>query len=373
MNIRIIHAADQHIGMKFNSYPESVRRQLIEERFLALQGIVELANEKKAQILALAGDLFDSTTAKLADIRRVCALLASFAGEAVWIIPGNHDFYQADEDSLWYKFKKEKKEKVHVFDEYKAYGFDIEGRELVVYPCACRSKHSANSVIVWVKHEPKDPGNLHIGLAHGNVEGLGLDKEGNYFNMTREELASAGLDLWLLGHIHVPFPSQASVATNPGLFMAATHTPDGWDRKHPGYCWSIEIDESKKVKAERIETGNIRFCDWSRELNSSSDIESLKSEMNALNHERTLVKLELTGRLGRAEKEELTQEMVKWKEQLLCFEIIDLTKDLIDEAYINLNYPQHSLPHKLLSALYKEDPNGIALQLASQLIEKQKK
>jgi exonuclease SbcD len=373
MSIKIVHSADHHIGMKFNSYPEIVRKKLMEERFLALKRIVDYGNDHKAHLLILTGDLFDSTTIKAADIKTTVSILNAFSGDAVWIIPGNHDFYQPGEDAIWEKLKKAKNEKIHVFDAYQSYGFEVNGIELVVYPCACRSKHSTDSVVGWVGREEKEKNKLHLGLAHGNVEGLGLDKEGKYFNMTREELASLGVDLWLLGHIHVPYPSHESVTTNPGLFMAATPTPDGWDRKHPGYCWYIEINDKKDIKANRVRIGGLQFYNKSFEINAQTDIDKLKAEINSMDKENSLVRIELKGRLGEAEIIEVEQLLQTWKNDFLHLELNNQLKHLINQAYINTHYIDDSLPHKLLTSLLEEDSGGISVQLANQLIERLQK
>jgi DNA repair exonuclease SbcCD nuclease subunit len=57
MPIRIIHTADNHIGLPFNQYP-AVADHLIEERFLALERLVAVANERNAHFFVVAGDGF---------------------------------------------------------------------------------------------------------------------------------------------------------------------------------------------------------------------------------------------------------------------------------------------------------------------------
>ena len=59
---RILHTADNHIGISFGRYPESTQGRLIEERFTALERIVATANECEAHFLVVAGDLFDKQT-----------------------------------------------------------------------------------------------------------------------------------------------------------------------------------------------------------------------------------------------------------------------------------------------------------------------
>jgi len=227
MGIRIIHTADNHIGMKFSSYPDIVKDELINQRLLALKSIIQVANEKKAHYVVIAGDLFDSTNVKSAVIKSVVAILKEFSGEAVIVVPGNHDFYEESTDSLWSKFKKEvDSRKIIVLSDYKAIDLSVGDQKVIFFPCCCKSMHSAENMIEWVQDSVKDTSAINIGIAHGNVTGLGLDDVDRYFNMDITELKDAGLDFWLLGHIHVPFP-KTNGSENPNFFFSGTHVPDG--------------------------------------------------------------------------------------------------------------------------------------------------
>ena len=46
MPIRIVHTADNHIGMPFRQHEDDTRNQLLEERFEALERLIETANEQ---------------------------------------------------------------------------------------------------------------------------------------------------------------------------------------------------------------------------------------------------------------------------------------------------------------------------------------
>jgi len=99
MPIRIIHTADNHIGLPFKQYP-AVAERLIAERFLALERLVAIANEQSAHFFVVAGDLFDSPRVRVGDIDKVAAVLRGFTGEAVIVVPGNHDYYAGSETEL---------------------------------------------------------------------------------------------------------------------------------------------------------------------------------------------------------------------------------------------------------------------------------
>lgn len=105
-SIKIIHTADNHIGKKFSGryYSASHQERLINERFEALERVVENGNKRKAHFLLIVGDLFEILHVKGSDINRTVAVLDKFEGEAVLVLPGNHDFFESSKDGLWAKF-----------------------------------------------------------------------------------------------------------------------------------------------------------------------------------------------------------------------------------------------------------------------------
>ena len=107
MPIRIVHTADNHVGIAYQRYagdPE-VRARLIAERIEALKRVVAEANARQAHFLVVAGDLFDRPTVAQRDVKDVVAVLAGFAGTDVLVLPGNHDFYEGPQSSLWKTFR----------------------------------------------------------------------------------------------------------------------------------------------------------------------------------------------------------------------------------------------------------------------------
>jgi DNA repair exonuclease SbcCD nuclease subunit len=242
MPIRIIHTADNHIGLPFKQVPADVAKRLIEERFLALERLVGVANARAAHFFVVAGDLFDSTRVKPGDIEKAANVLRGFDGVAVIVVPGNHDHFATSETEVWKRFRKatEADARIDLLVDPAVKSYDVEGQAVHFFPCACPSKTGAESTIGWVAEAAGQLATgLKIGIAHGNVTGLGLDAEGQYFTMEPAALEAAGLATWLLGHIHVPFPTSESGERSP-YFMAGTHTPDSLRCRHGGSAWSIE-------------------------------------------------------------------------------------------------------------------------------------
>ena len=374
MSIKIIHTADNHIGISYNTVSQA-KVELVKERLDALKRIVEEGNKEKANYLVIAGDLFDVTKLNKSKTNEVIKVLKEFK-EKVIIIPGNHDFYIDEADSLWHYFKTNvDAEKILILDQYEVLIDTVGDQEVRFYPAACRTLHSDAHVIGWVAAEEKAKNAIHIGIAHGNVVGLGRDEDGKYFNMKESELKGAGVDFWLLGHIHVAYPTQDLVNENPGYFMSGTHMPDSWKSTNSGNAWVIEIDDLKNVKARKFHPSKFNYKVVEADLRSMVDIDSLKNQLANCDKANTAVRLNLTGILIDSEIKALEDFFKSCSERttgFIHFEGNKFIKRKIDIAAINNEFANGSLLHILLTELLNEDPDGLSTQKAFEAIKKNK-
>jgi exonuclease SbcD len=371
MSIRIIHTADNHIGLPFKQYPAEVASRLIEERFAALARLVTVANEQKAHFFVVAGDLFDSTRVKKEDIDKVAAVLRGFDGVAVIVVPGNHDHYANSETELWKRFRKatEAAPRIDLLVEPAVKSYDVEGQAVHFFPCPCPSKTGAEPTIGWgAEAAGQLATGLKIGIAHGNVSGLGLDAEGQYFNIEPVALEAAGMATWLLGHIHVPFPTSES-GERSSYFMAGIHTPDSLRCRHAGSAWSIECDGECVTRYERLAPGEIAFRRLEKELLSADDVADLVRTCEALDAGSTVFDLQLSGRLSATERAHLTAEIDRLRPGFLNLTEESDIHDRIDAAQIEREYRRGGLAQRLLTALLADADHPDAATLAHELIE----
>jgi hypothetical protein len=247
--------------------------------------------------------------------------------------------------------------------------YDVEGQAVHFFPCACPSKTGAESTIGWVAEAAAQHATgLKIGIAHGNVTGLGLDAEGQYFNMEPAALEAAGIATWLLGHIHVPFPTSESGERSP-YFMAGTHTPDSLRCRHAGSAWSIECDGDRVTRYERLAPGEIAFRRLTQELLSADDVAGIVRTCEALDAGSTVIDLQLFGRLSAAERAHLTAEIDRLRARFLNLTEESDIHDRIDAAQIEREYRSGGLAQRLLTALLADADHPDAATLAHQLIE----
>lgn len=370
--IRLLHTADLHLGLKFTrGYAPALRDRLVERRLECLSELVDLAHARSCEVLVVAGDLFDHPRVPKGLVREAAAILARFGG-IVAVLPGNHDFVQ-EEDPVWPVFVDALGERHHLLRRETPCDLREQGVPLVLFPGVCGSRHSKSNAIGWIPEALSGmdlpPSVRRVGVAHGSLEGLSPDFGGDYFPMTRRELEGMGLDAWLLGHTHVRFPDRDRTAGDR-IFYPATPEPDGFDCRHGGHAWVLQLDEDGSVEGESLRTGRFRFRSMRRTVSTEAEVEALGAEMASLDPGCDLVKLEVSGRLPG----ELHENRSKWLAALET-SVLHLESDTnglireITAADIDREYSDGSFPHRLLTELAKEGGESGALQLAWDLVK----
>ena len=368
MSLKLLHTADLHLGMTFNNrpYPEEVRSRLVEARFEALAGLVELANEEKCRLLVIAGDLFHRANVSAEAVIRAIDILKRFEGVTA-VLPGNHD-YCDPYSALWAQFRDKAFDELLLLAEQRPYRLHDYGIDAVLYPAPCDSKHSAENRLDWLKTIAEKPeGRWHIGVAHGTVRGISPDFNDQYFPMEEAELSALKMDYWCLGHTHVRYPDLNETGREVFIY-SGTPEPDGFDCRHNGMVWITELNDDGSHCSRSVETGQFRFKEIEKEIRSSGDFDSLHKEL-AAKGSKTLVKLKLYGTLPENEYKQRNLFYARLEETLFYLErddselAIEITPEVIDGKY-----PAGSFPHRFLQRLAaKDEPE--ALQAAFRLIE----
>ncbi len=193
--IKMVHTSDVHLDTRNkDAADENGYRTKAEAAF---GGVVDLSISEEAELLLIAGDLFDNNRVDDSNIRFVYEQLARTTSTVV-IIPGNHDVH--DERSVWNRFD---------FDEA---GDHVHG--LMTHAGETKTFEEIN-VRVWGKameeHAPENypldgtperiDGCWNVGMAHGQVttKRIGQGSSPILFS----EIEASGFDYLAMGHIHV--------------------------------------------------------------------------------------------------------------------------------------------------------------------------
>lgn len=366
MTLKIFHTGDVHLGMKFNRYAEEVRSTLTEARFQSVEKMINLSNNLNSDLFVIAGDLFNNIQVPKREIEKCINILNKFNGACVVVLPGNHDYDNGMTD-LWIEFAKIPSEKVLLVNEARVYHLYDYGIDAAVYAAPCHSKHSKENNLGWVKEAGIVEGvKYHIGVAHGAIEGLSADLEGNYYSMGLTELQDIPTDLWLLGHTHVCYPTNETVRDHK-VFNPGTPEPDGLDFKGKGAAWSIELGDGSSL-AKKIDTGEYRFFDKEFIIDSQDDLESIKPWLLEGSPDKKIVRLRLKGSIS----EESYRDLSEFYREIegLVFDLTIVDEDLkmkINSEIIEREFSKGSFPYEFLNGLTHDEE---ALQIAYDLVRR---
>ena len=367
--LKIFVTGDNHIGKKYDKHEEAAK--LVQCRMDAFDSMVEKANQEECGLFVITGDLFDKTYGITAQvIKDLMKKLAEFHGTVV-VLPGNHDFYDADDPKIWKQVEKEQADNVLLLKEYKPYSVPVGDETAVLYPAFCKTLHSnANeNNLGWIKNTAiEQDGAYHIGIAHGAVEGETIDNEGKYFCMTRKELESIPVDVWLLGHTHVPFPKNLTEEFKPceKILNPGTHVQTDVNCNTEGLCFIVEIGDDKKVCTKKFVSGNMRFYRETVTI-SAGEMEEDLDRVLAKMDDNSVVELTLQ---GAATEDEYARRVVMMEEK--CARFVEYKFDdsalsrLITPDMVTKEFPETSFSARLLTALMDEPKEA---QLAYELLQ----
>lgn len=370
--LKIFVTGDNHIGLKYQSHPQA--KVLAAKRLEAFDGMVAAANQEDCDLFVITGDLFENTySISKQDIKKLLDMLSQFRG-TVAVLPGNHDFYDPNA-KVWQIFREmlSSYDNILLLTEYRPYELTVGGETVVLYPALCTTLHSASNNLGWMKGlaMAKD-GAYHIGVAHGAVEGETIDNEARYFLMKRAELESIPVDVWLIGHTHVPFPKHLTdtFAVCDKILNAGTHVQTDVNCATEGLCFVVEIDADKTVRAKKFVSGNLRFYQKAIHMTAGHMADTLRRKLADF-ADNSVVRLTLTGAVSAEEYEHRAELIDSALSRFIEGEYNDasLSKQITKET-IDAEFPETSISAGLLTALL---PNPKEAQLAYELLQALKK
>lgn len=189
--IRILHAADLHLDSPFESLPEektAIRRR--EQRQL-LRSLAQLRAERGAQLVLLAGDIFDRDMAFAETEEALCAAIAEMAVPVV-ISPGNHDYYATG--GRWDRLRLPPN--AYIFKNRRLECLELPSLGARVYGAAFTDSYC--EPLLRGFHAPREEGVLNIMCVHGEV-GVQASR---YNAIYEADIGESGMDYVALGHVH---------------------------------------------------------------------------------------------------------------------------------------------------------------------------
>lgn len=201
--LSIIHTADLHLGSSFSSFKDQrIGETLSNEQFQILTKLENYQKEKEAQLILIAGDLFDSPSVNKGIIDRVKASLERMAPARVILVAGNHDpyieggYYDAPWPDNVYIAKPGQNNRFIFQDlavEVDALSFSELYHKTSLYP-------AEETVEILIEGESdSDIQPFRILIMHGEFDVL----DSNYNPIPSSSIPDETYDYVALGHIHM--------------------------------------------------------------------------------------------------------------------------------------------------------------------------
>ncbi len=193
--LKIIHTADIHLDSPFRMEDLAKAQARKNELRAAFSSLMFWARSEGAEIMLIAGDLFDSPRPTPDAVEFVLDHFRKNPDIRFVITPGNHDFYSTDSVYARYSFP----ENVTIFpsSQLSSVSFeDIGGYRVNLYGYAFTSPILDKNPFAGISL-PKS-GEINLLTAHGTLTTEG----GKDCPIRLEEIRNSGFDYVALGHIH---------------------------------------------------------------------------------------------------------------------------------------------------------------------------
>ena len=188
---KIIHAADFHLDSAFGGLPVEKARERRRESRELVDRLANLVRAEGAEIVLLAGDLFDGQRVFPETLERLKTALAAM-GCPVFIAPGNHDPYTPHSPYA----APDWPENVHIFRSETMEAMLLPDLDCVVHGAAFLSPERTTPPLAGFA-VPQD-GRTHLLCLHGDVG----KPSSQYAPILREHLSACGAHYAALGHVH---------------------------------------------------------------------------------------------------------------------------------------------------------------------------
>ena len=302
MSISLVHTADWQLGKAFGSAGNEAQGRLREQRFKTVERVGELAGERRADAILVAGDVFDSGTAGDHTLRRTRAAMESFGGPWV-LLPGNHD--PAAAEGVWTRLRRLGTPGNIIIADRPEPIVLAEGR-LVVLPAPLCRHNEATDLTAWFDTVPAVAGAVRVGLAHGSIPSR-LPAEAEARNPIVDDRATrASLDYLALGDWH------GTLRIDARTWYSGTPEPDRAKDNDAGNALVVRIDRPGALpQVEQLPVGHFAWHALKGAVHRPEDVALLAEGVRALGNplDRHVVELVLEGTVDFATRAALTSAL----------------------------------------------------------------
>ncbi len=355
-SVKILHCADIHIGAQ-EAFLGTVAEQRRFETLITFENIMDLAVSEKVDLIALAGDIFDSEKVEPSFFAPVINKIKAIAPIKVVYAAGNHDPLNSNSpfmtDSL--------PENLYILPTIDSF-FTFEDIKTRVYGRSFESAHLKGKEEFSITDISDEYFNIMV--QHGELKS---DLNSEYNAITPRFIKKSGMDYIALGHIHKTTPIGKIENTS----FAYPGCPEGQ---------GFDELEEKGVYLGLIYKGktDLKFIPVSKrqhihEKIDITDIEDISTHIikhlsnKYQNFADNLYKIELIGAIEENSSLNLDGLTARLSSQLYFVKLKDSTEYKIDYALLSKEASLKGIFVKRMLKKIEENPDDENLRAALKL------
>lgn len=291
--VRFLHTSDWQLGMTRHFLDEGAQGRFSQDRRDALTRIGDLAEERDARFIVVAGDAFDSNQVDRQTVLRALDTLGSLP-VPVYILPGNHDPLDAASIYDTPLFEKHAPDHVHVLEDRDP--VDV-GDDAQVVGVPWDSNQPLTDMVAEAIEELEPTTRTRVLVAHGAVDTLSPDADDPaliHLDPVEEAISEGLVDYVALGDRH----STTEVGSTGRVWYSGAHEPTAYREDDPGNVLVVDAD-GDAADVDIVTVGAWTFLQKDFHLNSDEDLDRFETWLDGQDDKaRTVLKFSLKGTLS---------------------------------------------------------------------------
>lgn len=295
--VTFIHTSDLQLGMTRKFLPPEAQSRFDDARLAAVARIGDLARERGAEFIVVAGDVFEHNALEKRTRGRALEALKALPVR-VYLLPGNHDPLVAD--SMFTATRA--LDNVRVLDTFEPVAVR-EGVEILGAPLM--AKHASEDLVARALAPLGPTDAIRIAVGHGQTQSRSGEVAPDTIDLANVEarLADGTIDYLALGDTH---STQSLGASGRVWFSGSPETTDFHDHT-PGVAGN-ETDSGNALvvtvgkgsaEVEKVPVGAWTFDALYWDVADGDDVARVLADLDAYpDKPRTVVKYALSGTLG---------------------------------------------------------------------------
>ena len=323
--VKFVHSADWQLGMTRHFLGGDAQARFSAARLDIIERIGCLAVEEGCEFVLVCGDVFESNQVQRQVLVRALEKMAATPGVTFFLLPGNHDPFDASSIFRSSTFTEHRPDNVKILktsDPVQA----TPGVEMVAAPWL--NKHPISDLVGDVCEGLEPAGAIRIVIGHGAVDSMSPDPDDPKLialDPLEDSIRSGLVHYVALGDRH----SATDVGATGRVWYSGAPEPTDYDEADPGNVLVVDLDTNRiDVTPRRL--GTWKFVRRECELSADEDIDELESWLEGLDDkDRTIVKLSVVGEVSVAQKARFDRVLAHSADLLAALETWERRSDLV--------------------------------------------